>query len=244
MQLHMQTRKRDGHRQKFLVLLCVLLVLSIGGWLLFDYGKWRIIYQEMSEAIMQKSQMDSKPSELQVEMERELSELRTKVITLDRIAQVDKAAQDEVRKVILTLEKENQELRQELGFYQNIIASTSSGRGLKIQGFRLESSSDKQRYQFELILTHIVKGGRVARGDVSIVLVGIGKSGRIDYDLKELLVDSEKDLHFEIKHFKRIDGMFTLPDDFAPEAVKVIVQPSEVEAVSIEKVYQWIDIIV
>lgn len=212
--------------------------------MLFDYGKWRIIYQEMSEAIMQKSQIDSKPSELQVKMEKELVELRSKVTVLERTAQIDKAAQDEVRKVIVNLEEENQELRQELGFYQNIFASTSNGRGLKIQGFRLESSNDKQRYQFELILTRIVKGGRVADGDVSIVLVGNGKNGKIDYDIKDLLIGSEKSLHFDIKHFKRIDGVFTLPDDFVPESVKVIVQPNEAEAVSIERVFQWIDIIV
>ncbi|MFK8069161.1 MAG: DUF6776 family protein [Gammaproteobacteria bacterium] len=240
----MQSQKRDNHRQRLLVLICILLVVSIGGWLLFDYGKWRIIYQEMSEAIMQKSQMDSKPAQLHIELEKELLELRSKVTILDRTAQVDKAAQDEVRKVILALEKENQDLRQELGFYENIIESTSSGRGLKIQGFRLEPSNDKQRYQFELILTRIVKGGRVADGDVSIVLVGNDKNGKVDYDLKELLVGGNKSLHFEIKHFKRIDGVFTLPEDFVPDTIKVIVQPNEAEAASIEKFFEWLDIIV
>lgn len=230
-------------RQRTLLLICALIVSSIGGWMLFDYGRWRMIYQEMSEAFLQKTQEDLQLSEQQKKMENELEEFRSKATILERISQVDRAAQNEVRKVISKLEKENLELREELGFYQNIMASTSQGRGLKIQGFRLEPSKIKQRYQFELILTRIVKGGRLAEGDISITIQGSGKSGQIDYDLQELLVGNDANLSFDIKHFKRIGGVFALPEDFVPDTVKVVVQSREKKAKAIKKTYQWIDII-
>lgn len=230
-------------RQRTLLLICVLLILVIGGWLLFDYGKWRTIYQEMAGVITQKTLLDTSSSEEDEESRDEFSELRKKVTILEMSAQVDKAAQDEVRKALRDLETENLELREELGFYQSIMVSTSGSRGLKVQGFRLVGSNDKKRFQFELFLTRIVKGGRVASGDISIVLHGDGNSGEMDYDLKELLKGDASEFKFNIKHFKRINGVFTLPEDFEPETIKIIIQPHEEKAKSIEKVYQWTDII-
>ena len=235
--------EKPPHRQKTLLLICAVLIFLIGGWMLLDYGKWRMIYQEMAGAIAQKTLTDTEISQNDSGMGDELGELQKKVTILERTAQVDKTAQDEVRKMISELEKENLELREELGFYQNIMASISESRGLKVQGFRLEASKNKQRYKFELVLTRIVKGGRVASGDVSIVLNGNGNSGQMDYDLKELLKGKDSAFRFKIKHFKRIGGIFTLPDGFVPESVKITIQPHEEDAKPIEKVYQWTDII-
>ena len=240
--LYLQTQKKP-RRQKTLLLICAALILLIGGWLLLDYGKWRMIYQEMAGVIAQKTLTGAEVSQEQEEKDSQLRELRKKITILERIAQVDKAAQDEVRKAISELEKENLELREELGFYQNIMAATSDSRGLKIQGFRLEASNDKQRYQFELVLTRIVKGGTVASGDISITLTGSGNSGQKDYDLKELLEGKGSELSFKIKHFKRIDGIFSLPEGFVPEVIKVVIQPHEEKASPIEKVFQWSEII-
>ncbi len=241
--LYVQAEK-SPQRQKMLLLICAVLIFLIGGWMLLDYGKWRMIYQEMAGAIAHKTLKVNGSSQNDIRMSNGngLEELQKKITILERTAQVDKTAQNEVRKAISELEKENLELREELGFYQNIMASISKGRGLKIQGFRLETSNDKQRFKFELILTRIVKGGRVASGDVSIVLGGNGNSGQIDYDLKKLLKGKESIFRFEIKHFKRIGGVFTLPRGFVPETVKIFIQPHEEKAKSIEKVYQWTDI--
>lgn len=241
--LFLQAHQKKPHRQKMLILICVALILLIGGWLLLDYGKWRMIYQEMAGIIAQKSLTGAEVSQEQGEKDSQLSELQRKITVLEGTAQVDKAAQDEVRKAISELEKENLELREELGFYQNIMESTSDSRGMKIQGFRLETSNDKQRYQFELILTRIIKGGTVASGDISITLTGSGENGQKEYDLKDLLEGEVSELRFKIKHFKRIDGIFSLPEDFVPEVIKVVIQPHEEKAKPIEKVFQWADII-
>ena len=240
---HLYLKVEKPHRrQNILLLICAALIILVGGWLLLDYGKWRMIYQEMAGAIAHKTTTGDDQSDPESEENSELSGLRKRMIILERSAQVDKTAQNELRKALSDIEKENHELREELGFYQNIMASTKESRGLKIQGFRLESSNDKQRYQFELVLTRIVKGGRVASGDISIVLQGNGNSGQMDYDLKELLKGNGSELKFKIKHFKRIGGFFTLPEDFVPESVKVVIQPHEEKAKNIEKVYQWADI--
>ncbi len=230
-------------RQRILLLICVGLILLLGCWLLLDYGKWRNIYQEMAAAIIQKT--SAEPSENEKRMSSELTALQRQVTTLERTAQVDKAAQDEVRKVIGELETENLELREELGFYQNIMSATKESRGLKIQGLRLEASKNKQRYKFDLVLTRIVKGGWLASGDVSITLQGNGNSGQIDYDLKELMDGRASErLKFKIKHFKRIGGVFSLPKGFAPVKVKVMIKPDGEKAKLIKKEYQWVDILV
>lgn len=234
--------ERSPKRQRTLLLICAALVLLISGWMLLDYGKWRTIYQEMSGTLAQKS-LTNVPSVQENKLNGEIEDLQKKLTILERTAQVDKAAQNEVRKLISELEKENLELREELGFYQNIMEATNKGRGLKIQALRLGRTEHDNRFRFELALTRIVKGGKVASGKFSIVLGGDGNSGQMDYDLKELLTGKDSVFRFEIKHFKRIDGTFTLPDGFVPDTMKVTIQPREKDAKPIEKVYQWTDII-
>ncbi len=203
-----------------------------------------MIYQEMAGVIAQKPMAQTGFSETEKERMAELDSLKKKITVLERTAQVDKAAQDELRKELTKLEKENLALREELGFYQNIMGAAGKGRGLKIQALRLESLNDKQRYRFELILTRIVKGGRVASGDISIILHGNSSDGQSDLNLKDLMKVKGKGLHYEIKHFKKIEGAFILPTGFVPEKVEIIVQPDEMEAKAIEKVYNWKEVII
>lgn len=242
--VYLQANKPQ-RRQRILLFICLGLILLLGCWLLLDYGKWRNIYQEMSAAIIQKASGEAEPSENEKRLNVELTALQRQVIILKRTAQVDKAAQNEVRKVISELEAENLELREEVGFYQNIMSAAAESRGLKIQGLRLEASKQKQRFKFELVLTRIVKGSWLASGNVSITLQGTTNSGQIDYDLKKLMVGKASDqLKFKIKHFKRIEGIFSLPEDFVPEKVKIIIKPDEKKARLIKKEYQWVDILV
>lgn len=218
-----------------------VLVLLLGGWLLLDYGKWRLIYQEMAEAIAQKPLINEGSRDLVQSPVDEVLELRQQVIILERAAQVDKIEQDEIRKLITELEEEKQSLQEELAFYKNVLFSTKDSKGLQLQAFRLESLNDKQRYRFEIFLTRIAKGGKVSSGEITITLHGKNVSGSAEYNLADLN-EQGLDLAYKIKHFKRLSGVFSLPEGFEPETVKIIVQPAEAETKPIEIFYQWVDI--
>lgn len=227
--------------RKSLLVICGVLVFLIGSWLLLDYGKWRLIYQEMAEAIAQKPLISTDNQDAVHESADELSDLRQQVTILERAAQVDKIEQDEIRKLITELEVEKQELQEELAFYKNVLFSTKDSKGLQLQAFRLESLNDKQRYRYELFLTRIAKGGRVTSGEITITLHGNNISGSAEYNLADLN-DQGLDLAFKIKHFKRLSGVFSLPEGFKPETVKIVIKPVEAETKPIEIFYQWVEI--
>lgn len=233
---------KPKRRQRILLFICLALAFLLGCWVLLDYGKWRNIYQEMAGAIAQKASNDIEPTENEKRMNTELTNLQRKLVILERTAQVDRAAQNEVRKVISDLENENLELREEVAFYQNIMSATTESRGLNVQGLRVAALKNKQHYKLELILTRIVRGGWQASGKVSMTLQGKANSGEIDYDLKELMIDPDSSLlTFKIKNFKRIEGVFSLPVGFKPERVKVAIKPHEAKL--IKKEYLWADIL-
>lgn len=171
--------------------------------------------------------------------ESELARLENRIAVLQRLAKVDKRAYAQVQETINNLQRQNLKLKRELEFYRQAIKSTESGRGVSVQGFRVEQLDKPYRYRFELVLTHLVKSDTVADGTISVVFEGSIEGVRKRISLVEVAEAESTEFAFNIKHFRRLQGIFNLPHGFFPEHVHVVVHANGSKVASVERVFEW-----
>ena len=99
------------------------------------------------------------------------------------------------------------------------------------------------RFQYRLVLTHVNKDDKVANGYVDVEIRGRKSGAHERLDLADVAEPDSGELEFNFKHFRRIEGVLQLPDDFAPEEVHIAVYEDGRKKSSFNKIYNWSKII-
>ncbi len=219
-------------RQLALVLLAVAL-LSLAGALLLDYGHWRYIYDRMAANAGQRQSW-----QLSRATEQDNIRLRERVAVLERSAQVDQQAYRELRRLVAGLQDDNYLLREELEFYRGVMGART-GKELRIQALSVQALDRAGEYRLKLVLTRAVKDDSVARGGVDISVEGDRGGRTLSLGLAAVTSGQTQTLPFEFKHFRRIESTITLPADFRPIRVRVVLDPSQGAPASVVRVFDW-----
>tara|TARA_R110002095_G_scaffold1122_9_gene5251 strand:+ start:3443 stop:4153 length:711 start_codon:yes stop_codon:yes gene_type:complete len=225
-------------RQRLLIGLLLVTVLVGAVSFAFHYGHWQSIGRSMGAASGKQGLMD----EL-VGLRRKNKVLVEKNARLVRSVEIDRHARDDYQKTVSTLQTEIADLKLELAFYRDVIASTEADKGPLVRGFKLRDYGGTGRYMYRLVLTHVNKDDKVASGHVDVEIRGRASSGEKRLALADVSEQSSGDLDFNFKHFRRIEGVLQLPDDFAPEEVRIAVYEEGRKKSSFNKTYNWAKII-
>lgn len=146
--------------------------------------------------------------------EEELVKLRRIAGASESNLQIERAAQQQMASQVKVLEAENAGLKQDLAFFESLIpASEISGdSGVRINRLRVDPEGAIGQYRYRMLLVH--SGGLQAKelkGALQL-LVKVQQAG------KDVMIalpsESERNsprFRFEIKHFQRIDGVFSVP---------------------------------
>lgn len=204
-------------------------------WLLLDYSHWSVIQDRIQT---------SKDRKLLWEVNQGLIEenkrLRNQVHMLEQTTDLDKRTSALLQDELASLQDEIHRLKGELEFYQGIMESTRNTEGLNIYGIHVTPLSADRSFLLRLVLTHVVKGDRVAQGKLEVSIEGrTGDETLRRYALRELSVNESPDMTFRFKNFKRFENNLSLPEGFEPQRVVVRIQPSEDEQAVISKVFEW-----
>ncbi|HUR88716.1 MAG TPA: DUF6776 family protein [Ramlibacter sp.] len=119
----------------------------------------------------------------------------------------EKATQERLAAQIKTLEAENRQLRDDLGFFERLMPASGS-EGVAIRGLNAEVLSGTQ-LKWQVLLIHPVKNASEFHGKLEVKLAGTlnGKPWMMD------LPGGPQQLAF--KQYRRVEGMVDLP----PQAV-------------------------
>ncbi len=228
------------HRPRQRVLVAIGIVLTVIGATAtaFHYGHWRSIVNSMTTASLKRGIMDD-----YVDLKQHNEELLKIRAKLERAAEIDQYARIDQQKTISAMQSEIADLRLELAFYRDILSSTVAATGPHVQGFKLRDYGGGGRYQYRLVLTHVNKDDKVANGYVDVEIRGQRGDATHKLALADLAEPDSGDLAFNFKHFRRIEGVLQLPDDFAPEEVHVAVYEDGRKKSSFNKIYDWAKII-
>lgn len=223
--------------KRFLTGLIISLLVAILVVAAFFAGQW------MSGQNQEISAREYKGlNKLATQQEKELVELRRKVLVNESNSAVDKESQQEIQQTVLNQNARIAKLENELFFYQRVLAPDKADRGLRIDTFSLKpTAEDNKLVDFRLVVTQVTNNNNFIEGRALVSLIGTrGKTQEVVLPLKDVSPEiNELDIKFRFKYFQNIVGQIHLPADFEPQKVQVILQSTGSKAMRIQAEYDW-----
>lgn len=219
-----------------LLLVMLLVVLVLAGWALFEYGRFSAGYDSI-EVTQEHQVLLSHVKDLDEQIEK----LREEKAVLERAAQIERKAYDELDTTLKVLQAEILELKEELAFYRGIVSPRQSAEGLHLQRFKLEANGQPRGYRYKVILTQVLKNDITARGSIQLSIAGRQGGDAKVLGLRDVTDKQVRELEYRFKYFQNLEGDIQLPEGFQPLRVTVSVQPrnSRNDQKTIEKTFDW-----
>lgn len=211
-----------------------LLVLVISGWTLFDYGRYLAGYDSRDTENEIKGLLDT-----QALLEKRIEGLREDKAVLQRAAQIERKAYNELDTTLKVLQAEILEHKEELAFYRGIISPKDSSSGLYLQNFYLTQNGDSRNYRYKVVLTQVLKNSRLINGKVKLQFDGLLNGESKILDLKEITAKKVRSLNYRFKYFQNVEGVVEFPEGFSLLRVKVQILPRGRQRDMIEKTIEW-----
>jgi len=213
----------------------VLFVLLTSGWTLFDYGRYLAGYDSRDagneiEGLLQ----------TQVHLEKRIEQLREEKAVLERAAQIERKAYNELDTTLKILQAEVLEHKEELAFYRGIVSPKDSSSGLYLQNFFLSQNGITRSYRYKVVLTQVLKNSRLVSGKVKLQFDGLLEGEPKVLELKDVIANRKKrDINYRFKYFQNIEGVVEFPEGFSLSRVKVQILPRGRQRDMIEKTIKW-----
>ena len=182
----------------------VLAGVVIGaGWKTYEHGMELAGFRH-SEAQRVIAQMGE---EIQSRDSR-IAELRTQVAAAERQLQIDRATYGDLGRQVKLLSEENATLKEDLAFFQSLMASGQKELGLSINRFRVQPDSLPGEYRYRFLLVQNGQRVREFQGTLQFV-VNLEQGDRkfaVTLPLEEQ--KSAKEYQVNFKFFQRVEGTF------------------------------------
>lgn len=217
-----------------IIVLCLMLALAVGG---YYFGQWSV-WHERGTAVAERNELRVTARQ----QEKELVELRRRLLVTESSNAVDKQAQQEVQQTVLNLNARIAKLENELHFYQRVMAPEKADRGLRIDRFDIKPTDDPRVFDYQLVITQVTDNNSFIEGRALVSLVGSrGQTLNVTLPLKDVSPEvDELSVRFRFRFFQNVAGQIHLPEDFKPEKVQVILQSTGNKAMRIETEFDWI----
>ena len=213
-------------------------ILGIAIWILASTDWW--LYSEPD--LVDTQSHDGLVPDIQA-LEKTLHQLRKENTALIKNIQVERQTIAHLQKGLIKHQDETYALKQELKFYQNVMASSEEMNGLSIQSLQIERLAQPSTYYCKLVLTHVAKGDKIASGRLAVLLEGVQDGVAKVINIKDLAWSEPLPLTFRFKNFKHIKGRGMLPSTLVVHRVIVRAHlDSKEEAPPVERVFNWSEV--
>ena len=203
-----------------LLALLTVVALIMGGWSLFEYGRFSAGY-DSHEA----NQLEARWAANKAKLQDSIDQLRAEKTILERDAQIKREAYGELDGTLRQLQAEILELKEELAFYRGIVSPRGAARGLRVQSVKLESNGHPKGYRYKIILTQVLKNDKVAYGRVNLSVEGMLHGVSTKLTISDLTEKSVKEINYRFTYFQSLEGDIKLPKDFQPLRLRLEVLP-------------------
>ncbi len=228
------------HRQKPASLSIVTFILfgAICGITGFGLGNY-LVDRDAREAIELFSQLSTE----KVVLTGQVSRLKQQLSVIESGSQVDRLSVQQTQKRLTDMQVTLGELKEKLAFYQRIMAPEKINESLYIQDVRLISMPEVNSHKFMLTLSQGVGKKRAIKGVVELFISGQIGSEDKTLKFKELNVEHKSNIPFSFRYFQTVTRDLALPDGFTPHSVQVKLNPSGKKAESVEKTWDWAELV-
>ena len=165
--------------------------------------------------------------------------LRAEVIRLQRAGQIDAEAAISLQNDILELQDQVYRLKDELEFYEGVMAAAKGASGLNAQGLHIEAARRPRSFRFRLVLTHVAKNDKVIEVTLDMSVEGLNAAGAEVLSLREVSAGLPIKRNIRLKNFERIEGNMVFPEGFRPLRVVVRLQQKGSRKPAVSRVFEW-----
>ena len=205
------------------------------GYMLFEYGRFSAGYDSVEIGDEHTVLLEHLG-----ELEDNIDDLLAQKAVLERAAQIERKAYDELDTTLKVLQAEILELKGELAFYRGIVSPKDAAHGLHLQDFRVEGNGKPNGFHFKVTLTQVLKNDRSAAGLIRIKIVGMQGDQPKVLNLSQVTEKSVKAMKYRFRYFQSMEGELTLPSGFKPQRVTVSVVPKDRRKKEpFEKTFNW-----
>jgi hypothetical protein len=191
------------------------LVVGVG-WTTYDYGMELAGFRQSETA----RALDALKADVR-SRDAELADLRSQVAAAERQMQIERATYGELAKQVKSMADENATLREDLGFFQSLMAAGGKEGPVSINRFRVQPEALPGEYRYRLLL--VQSGQRVKEFQGTLQFVLNLEQG----DRKYLLTlpregeTNAKDYQISFKFFQRVEGTFKVAPDAVVKSLQV-----------------------
>ena len=180
------------------------------GWTTYDYGMELAGFRQ-SEAARALARLNEEIRQ----REARILELRSQVAAAERQMQIERATYGDLAKQVKSLAEENAVLREDLGFFQSLMAAGGKEGALSINRFRVQPEALPGEYRYRLMLVQNGQRVKEFQGTLQFVLNLEQGDRKFALTLPQEGEANTKEYQVSFKFFQRVEGTFKV----APGAV-------------------------
>lgn len=155
------------------------------------------------------------------ERDTHILELRSQVASVERQMQIDRATYGDLSRQVKVLSEENAALREDLAFFQSLMASGGKEMGLSINRFRVQPDTLPGEYRYRLLL--VQSGQRVREFHGALQFVVNLEQGDRKFVLSLPPEDQKNAREYQVsfKFFQRVEGTFKVAPGTVVKSLQV-----------------------
>lgn len=185
------------------------------GWLTYDLGRQYAGFDN-SEAQREKGRLEDLNSKLQ----EENAALRREIAAADRQLQIELATHGNLSGQIRNLSDENALLKEDLAFFQTLMASGGEAGGININRFRVQPDALPGEYRYRLLIAQSKQRVKDFRGRLQFI-IDFEQGGKSEVISIPKGDDGSQAYNLAFKFYQRVEGTFLVPPDAVIKKVQV-----------------------
>jgi hypothetical protein len=189
-------------------------VLGIG-WLTYDFGRQYAGFDQ-GEAAREKGQLQ----ELNARLKDENAAIRREIAAAERQLQIELATHGNLSTQIRNLAEENALLKEDLAFFQTLMASGSEPGGISINRFRVQPDALPGEYRYRLLIVQSKQRVKEFHGSLQFI-VDYGDGGKSEVVSLPKQGENAQAYNLVFKFYQRVDGTFMVPSSAVIKKVQV-----------------------
>lgn len=175
------------------------------GWLTYDLGRQYAGFDN-SEAQREKGHLEDLNSKLQDEN----AALRREIAAAERQLQIELATHGNLSGQITNLADENALLKEDLAFFQTLMASGGEAGGISINRFRIQPDALPGEYRFRLLIAQSKQRVKDFKGRLQFI-VDLEQGGKPEVISFPKEGDTSQAYNLAFKFYQRVEGTFLVP---------------------------------
>ncbi|MBM3356295.1 MAG: hypothetical protein FJY54_01005 [Betaproteobacteria bacterium] len=186
------------------------------GWATYDYG--------MEFAGFRQSEAERALAKMRGEIAQRdavLAELRSKAAAAERQLQIERATYVDLAKQLKALADENAVLKEDLAFFQSLMAASGKQGAITINRFRVQREALPGEYRYRLLLVQIGQRVKDFEGKLEFVLNLEQADRKYVLTLPPESEKQQKEYRLNFKFFQRVEGTFRVAPDAVVKSMQV-----------------------